>query len=396
MVDPIATSFIQHEKQRHKLSSSHTPEMKTSVACVLTLLLSLSEQGQAQSLSSSVCSNAFIKGKHETATELICTAATTDDDISVSIQYSCEGDFSNNNNSTSLISITSDMYCTGFKEQSNSTTTEWSCAAFADDTDFSEFIADVKASNLTTCANGSTPLFRFISTGTDSNVDECLETATSGTFVNVEPYETLTQASGLFSYTSETVVAPCGPVSPCHQAYRNLNVPAGAGTGLKCSDKERDLNANTQVEFACFSSDFYEPESELANVYPRITSNVYCESNPDPSDPLFTWECSAFSEGTDFSRFLQEAEDTNFTCASGEPPIFQYKNCNTPEYAPGCDTHLHKDFNETLANGLHSIYVNHSKTSSGSGSQIGGGRVEQRMMVIVATITAGSFILLFL
>jgi hypothetical protein len=133
---------------------------------------------------------------------------------------------------------------------------------------------------------------------------------------------------------------------------------------------------------------------------------VYCESNPDPSDPLFTWECSAFSEGTDFSRFLQEAEDTNFTCASGEPPVFQYKNCEKlssnfqdcgpQDCGPSCFATFIPDFNETFANELHSIYVNHSKTSMGSGSQLGGGRVEQRMMVIVATITAGSFILLFL
>jgi hypothetical protein len=376
-------------------------------------LFLLSEQGQAQ-FSSSVCSTAFDGGKQETASELICTAATANDGISASIQYSCEGD--SNNATLSLVSMTSDVYCTGFKEQSNSTTSEWSCAAFADDTDFSEFLADVEASsNLTTCANGSAPLFYFINTGTDSFLDGCLGTGSSGTFINMEPYETFdeTLALGLFSTTWETVVAPCGPFSTCHQAYLDLNVTGGAGTGLKCSDTDGEEIVETFIQFGCWNAQFYEPDTELA-IVTSIASNVNCKSTPDPSDPLFTWECSAFSEGTDFSRFLQEVEDSNFTCVDG-PPVFRYNYCEkggeTCDTFPNCP-HVcfienSTDFNETLAYEMHTFYFNvpsnddtstkpPAEASSANGSKVGGVGVEQRMMVTVATITAASFILFFL
>jgi hypothetical protein len=402
--------------------------MKTSLTCVasvLSLLLLISEQCQAQ-FSSSACSAAFDTGKHETATELICTAATADDDISVSIQYSCEVGDSNNNNATtsSLISMTSDVYCTGFKEQSDSTTTEWSCAAFADDTDFSELLADVEASSNLTCANGSAPMFYFINSGTESIVDECLERAASGTFINMEPYETFneTLALGLVSISFETVIAPCGSVSICNEAYRNLNVSAGAGSSLKCSDTTDGIAgiAETYIEFRCWTEEYGLPDepndNELA-IVSSIASNVHCQSSPDLNDPDFTWECSALSEGTDFSRFLQEVEDSrsNITCIDGEPPVFMYNYCEKggescvtfPDCPHVCFLESSTDFNETLAYAMHSFYFNipskddtstkpPAETSAANSSQVSGFLVARRMMVIVATITAASFILSFL
>jgi hypothetical protein len=144
----------------------------------------------------------------------------------------------------------------------------------------------------------------------------------------MEPYKTFneTLAVGLLLSTSETVTAPCGPVLVCHKSYCNLNVAAGAGSGLKCSEKTGGGGGLVKmyIQFGCWSPEnFPDNEAENASSFPKITSNVYCQSTPDLSSPLFRWECNAFSKGTNFSRFLQEVEAFNSTCV-GIEPVFRY------------------------------------------------------------------------
>lgn len=160
----------------------------------------------------------------------------------------------------------------------------------------------------------------------------------------------------------------------------------------------------------------YSSDPELNNnensehsVLSTIASNVFCNAVLDLSAPNHTWECSAFAEGTDFSRFLQEVEDSNMTCLlDGAPPIFKYRYCEKggescttfPDCREACITEVSTEFNATLAYQMHSFYFNvPSKnddiTTSASGFQVAGFGVEQKIL-IVATIMAASFILLFL
>jgi hypothetical protein len=181
---PIKSSSLTHRKQSKRLHT-HTKshEMKNFIvvsASALSLLLLPSHYGSwAQaSMPASFCEYMFEFSKTETGTELVCDWAREGEDDPIHwIDYGCGEEGGKN------VSIASNVLCSGYIDRLEDADRLWTCAAFQNGTDFSEFLQEVEASDIT-CASGKAPLFTYTSVFHYKNMNICDNTVGYDTAVS--------------------------------------------------------------------------------------------------------------------------------------------------------------------------------------------------------------------
>jgi hypothetical protein len=150
-------------------------------ASALSLLLLPAHYGSwAQaSIPTSYCEAMFVFSKTETGTELVCDwAREGEDNPTTWIDYGCGEEGGKN------VSIASNVLCTGYIDRLEDADRLWTCAAFQNGTDFSEFLQEVEASDIT-CASGKAPLFTYTFVAHYITMNVCDNTVVYDTVVPV-------------------------------------------------------------------------------------------------------------------------------------------------------------------------------------------------------------------
>jgi hypothetical protein len=135
----------------------------------------------------SLCNSMFEHVDTESSSELKCVRTTSSTakgshggggDSTARIEYTCaKGDHGGKN-----ISIASNVYCTAIAEKTQEKDVLWTCAAFENGFDFSDFAQEVAASTLT-CASGSAPLFKYTWTAHHETRNSCTDAVVGKTVI---------------------------------------------------------------------------------------------------------------------------------------------------------------------------------------------------------------------